>query len=65
MLLKCKEFVTINIMVILPHASYFPALAPCDFTSFPKWKMISDIKRELRAVLNSIKENYFHFAFVA
>jgi hypothetical protein len=51
---------------------YFPDIAPCEFTLFPKLKMklkgrrfetVSDIQREPQAVLDSIKENYFHSAF--
>jgi hypothetical protein len=72
--LKSTEFVTNNNMVIIPHPPYSPELAPCDFALFPKLKMklkgqhletVSDIKRELQAVLNSIKENDFHGGFEA
>jgi hypothetical protein len=58
--LKTTEFVTNNNMVIIPHP--------------PKLKMklkerhfetVSDIQRELQAVLDSIKENDFHSAFEA
>jgi hypothetical protein len=72
--LKSKEFVTNNNMVIVPHPAYSPYLAPCDFTLIPKLKMklkgrrfetMSDIQRELQAVLDSIKEHYFHSAFEA
>jgi hypothetical protein len=61
-------------MVIVPHPPYSPDLAPCDFALFLKLKMklkgqhfetVSDIKRELQAVLDSIKENDFHSAFEA
>jgi histone-lysine N-methyltransferase SETMAR len=61
-------------MVIVPHPPYSPDLDPCDFDLFPKLKMklkgrrfetVSDIQRELLAVLNSIKENHFHGAFEA
>jgi hypothetical protein len=60
-------------MVIVPHPPYSPDLAPCDFTvsqieneteRTTLWN-VSDIKRELQAVLNSIKENYFLGAFKA
>jgi hypothetical protein len=58
-------------MVIIPHPSYTPDLAPCDFTLIPKLKMelkgrfetMYDIQRELQSVLDSIKENDFHGAF--
>jgi hypothetical protein len=71
--LKTTEFVTNNDMIIVPHPPYSPDLAPCDFALFPKLKMklngryktVSDIQRESQAVLNSIKENYFHSAFEA
>jgi hypothetical protein len=58
-------------MVIVPHHPYLPDLY---FPWFPKLKMkltgrcfgaVSDIQRESQAVLNSIKENYFHGAFEA
>jgi hypothetical protein len=58
-------------MVIVPHPSCLPDLAPCDFALCPKLKMklngrrfetVSDIKRESLAVLDSIKENDFHSA---
>jgi hypothetical protein len=50
-------------MVIVPHPPYLPDLAPCDFALFPKLKMklkgrhfetVSDIQRDLQAVLDSI-----------
>jgi hypothetical protein len=72
MSLKTTEFVTNNNMVIIPHPPYLSDLAPRDFCLFPKLKMklkgrrfetVSDIQRELQAVLNSIKDNYFHRAF--
>jgi hypothetical protein len=67
------EFVTNN-MVIVPYPPYLLDLAPCDFALCPKLKVklkgrrfetVSDIQRELQAVLDSIKENYFHGAFGA
>jgi hypothetical protein len=68
--LKTTEFVTKNNMVIDFHPPYLSDLAPCDFNLFPKLKMklrghfetVSDIHRELQAVLNSNKENDFHGA---
>jgi hypothetical protein len=60
---KTTEFVTNNNMVIIPHPSYSPDLAPRDSALFPKLKMkvkgwcfetVSDIQRELQAVLDSI-----------
>jgi hypothetical protein len=69
---KTTEFVTNNNMVIDPHPSYSPDLAPCDFALFPKLKMklkgrrfetVSDMQRESQAVPDSIKENHFHSAF--
>jgi hypothetical protein len=59
-------------MVIVPHPPCSLDLGPCDFALFSKLKMklkgrcfetVSDIQRELQAVLNSIKENDFHSAF--
>jgi transposase len=70
--LKTTEFVTNNNMVIVPHPPYSPDWAPCDFTLLPKLKMklkgrcfqtVSDIRRESQAVVDSIKENYFHGPF--
>jgi hypothetical protein len=56
----------------LPYPPYLLDLAPCDFALSPKlkvkmkgrrFKTVSDIQRELQAVLDSIKENDFHGAF--
>jgi transposase len=66
--LETTEFVTNNNMVIVPYPPYSPDLAPCDFVLFLKLKMkmngrfetVSHIQRESKAVLDSIKENYFH-----
>jgi hypothetical protein len=72
MTLKTTQFVSNN-MVIIPHSSYSPDLALCDFALFPKLKMklkerrfetVSVIHRELVA-LDSIKENDFHGVFEA
>jgi hypothetical protein len=70
--LKTTEFVTNNNVVIFPHPSYLPDLAPCDFALFPKLKMkpkerrfetVSVIETESKAVLYSMKENDFHGTF--
>jgi flagellin-specific chaperone FliS len=59
-------------MVIVPYSPFSPDLAPCNFALFPKLKMklkgrrfetVSDILKELQAVLDSIKENDLHGAF--
>jgi transposase len=71
--LKTTEFVTKNNMVIIPCPPYSPHLATSHFALFPKLKMkvkghfdtVSDIQRELQAVLVSIKENEFYGAFEA
>jgi hypothetical protein len=61
-------------MVIVPCPPYSPDIALCDFAFFPKLKMklkersfeaVSDIQRELQALLDSIKENDFHGVFEA
>jgi hypothetical protein len=61
-------------MVIVPHPLYSPDLATCDFAFFPKLKTklkgrrfetVTDIQKESQAVLDIIKENYFHGAFEA
>jgi hypothetical protein len=57
-------------MVIIPHPLSSLDLDPFHFPLFPKLKMklkghfetVSDIQRESQAVLDSIKENYFHRA---
>jgi hypothetical protein len=58
-------------MVVVPHHPYSPDLSSCDFALFPKLNMklkgrcfetVSDIQGEPQAVLDSIKENYFHGA---
>jgi hypothetical protein len=68
------EIVTNNNKVIVPHPPYSPDVAPCDFALFLKLKMklkgrryerVSNIQRESQAVLDSIKENYFHGTFQA
>jgi hypothetical protein len=60
-------------MVIVPHPPYLLDLAPRDFTLFPKLKIklkgrsfetVSDIQRELQAVLDISEENDFHGASV-
>jgi histone-lysine N-methyltransferase SETMAR len=72
--LKTTEFVTNNNMIIVPHPPYSLDLAPCNLALFAKFKMklngwhfetVSDIQRELQAVLDSIEKNYFHGAFEA
>jgi hypothetical protein len=59
-------------MIIVPHPSYLPGLAICDFSLFlklkiklrgPNFETVSYIQRELQAVLDSIKENDFHGSF--
>jgi hypothetical protein len=71
MSLKTTQSVTNNNMVIVSHPSFLLDLVPCDFALFPKLKIklkgqsfdtVSDIQRELQAVLESIKENDFHGA---
>jgi hypothetical protein len=37
--MRTTEFVNNINMVIVPHPSYSPDLAPCDFALFPKLKM--------------------------
>jgi hypothetical protein len=70
--LKATEFVTNSNIVVIPNPPYSPDLAPGDFALFPKFKIklkgwcfetMSDIQRELQAILNSITENDFHSAF--
>jgi hypothetical protein len=72
--LKTTESVTNNNVVIVPHPSYSPYLAPCDFSLFLKLKMklkgrrletAPDIRRESQVVRDGIKENDFHSALEA
>jgi hypothetical protein len=72
--LKTTDFVTNNNMVIVIHPPYLLDLAPCHFTFFPKLKMkqngchfetVSEIQRELQAVLDSMRKNDSHSAFEA
>jgi hypothetical protein len=59
-------------MILILYPPYSPDLTPYDFVLFPMLKMelkwrrfetVSNNQRELQAVLDSIKENYFHGAF--
>jgi hypothetical protein len=70
--LKTTEFVTNSNMVIFPHPPYSPGLARSNFAFFPKLKMkqkrrrfetVTDIQRELQAVLSSIMGKDFHDTF--
>jgi hypothetical protein len=72
--IKTTQFVTNKNMVIVSHLPNMPDLVPCDFALFGKLKMklngchfeiVSNIQRELQAVLDNINENYFHGAFEA
>jgi hypothetical protein len=62
--LKITESVSDNNLHIFLHPPYSPDLALCDFALFPKLKMklkghferVSDIQRELQAVLDSINK---------
>jgi hypothetical protein len=72
--LKTTVFVTNNNMVIILRPPYSPDLASYDFALFPNLKMklkgqcfetVSDIQRELQAVLKNIKDNDFLSAFEA
>jgi hypothetical protein len=69
--LQATEFVTNNNMTIVSHPPYSPDLAPCDLALFSKLKMklkgrhfetMSGIQRESKAIIDSMKENYFHGA---
>jgi hypothetical protein len=65
---------TNNNVVIVPHPPYSLGLPPPprDFALFPKLRVklkerrfetVSDGQRDLQAVLDSIEENDFHYAF--
>jgi hypothetical protein len=59
-------------MTVIPHPSYSPDLAPCDFSLFPQFKLklkchrfdtTEVIEAESQAVLNTLTEHDFHDAF--
>jgi histone-lysine N-methyltransferase SETMAR len=71
MSVKSTELVTNNNKVIIPHPPFSLDLGPCDFVLFPTLKMklkgwrfetLSDIQRQLQAILDRIKEYNFHSA---
>ena len=66
-----RRFLTDN-MTVVPHPSYSPDLALCDFFLFPKLKtklkgrrfqMLEEIQAESQAVLNMLRENDFQECF--
>jgi hypothetical protein len=59
-------------MAVIPHPSYFPDLAPCDFFLFPKMKLklkecrfdaTEEIQAKSQRVLDTLTENNFQEAF--
>jgi hypothetical protein len=59
-------------MTVIPHPSYSPDLAPCDFSLFPKMKLklkgcrfdtAEQIQTESHRVLDTVTENDFQEAF--
>jgi hypothetical protein len=67
-----REFLTKYNMTLVPHPSYLPDLAPCDFSLFPRLKIklqgrrfdtTEVIEAESQAVLNTRTEQDFQDAF--
>jgi transposase len=67
-----REFLTTNNITVVPHPSYSPDLAPCDFSLFPRLKIklkgrhfdtIDVMEAESQAVLNTLTEHDFQDAF--
>jgi hypothetical protein len=59
-------------MTVIPHPSYSPDLAPCDFSLFPQLKIILKgchfdiievIEAESQALLNTLPEHDFQDVF--
>ena len=52
----------------VPHPSYSPDLAPCDFWLFPKlrgcrYETIEEMKEAVTKVINTLTQDDFHGAF--
>ena len=52
----------------VPHPSYIPDLAPCDFCLFPKvrgcrYETIEEMKEALTKVIDMLTQEDFHGAF--
>jgi len=70
--LVTREFLAHKGIITLPHPSYSPDLAPCDFFLFPKMKLqlkgrcfdrVEEIQRESQNVLGTPREQDFQHAF--
>ena len=74
---QCNSIVVIDYLTkvgieTVPHPSYSPDLAPCDFWLFPKLKeklrgcryeIIEEMKEAVTKVINTLKQEDFHGAF--
>jgi hypothetical protein len=58
-----REFFTKNNMTVVPHTSYSPDLAPCDFSVSCHFDTIQVIEAESQAVLDTLTEHDFQDAF--
>ncbi|PNF28249.1 hypothetical protein B7P43_G06650 [Cryptotermes secundus] len=67
-----EEFLIKNKMAVVPHLSYLPDLAPCDFFLFPMMKIklkgrrfdtVGEIQAETQTVLNTLTKKDFQDAF--
>jgi len=70
--LVVREFLTNNNMTTVPHPSYSPHLAPCDFYVFPKLKLqvkggryvfTEEIQAKPQQVLNTLTLADFNHSF--
>jgi len=66
------QFLAKNKIALIPHPSYYPDMAPCDFFLFPKMKLklkgrrfdtIEEIQAKMQKVLDTLKEKDFQEAF--
>ena len=70
--LSVREFLAKKNIPVLPHPSYSPDLAPCDFYLFPKVELklkghhfgtIENIKQTVTDDLNTLTENDFRYRY--
>ena len=62
------DYLTKMGMKTVPHPSYSPDLAPCDFLLFPKlrgcrYETIEEIKEAVTKVIDTLPQEDFHRAF--
>jgi len=70
--LSVQQFLAKNDMTVIPHSSYSPDVAPCDFFLFPLMKGhmkekhfadVSEVKKKTLGVLNNISTEEFQKCF--